>query len=113
MTLPKKGSRRITVDGVTYRWAIRKKPTYGEYLKWGGIRAVVELFDSPESILAIDFPFARPDAHGFQNGHSVTPAMIAESIRQSVSDGWDPSVKGTSHTHEPKRPPAYEELDPI
>ncbi len=28
MALNKKGSRRIIVDGIEYRWRIRRKPSY-------------------------------------------------------------------------------------
>lgn len=27
MAIPKKGSRLITVDGIVYRWWVRRKPT--------------------------------------------------------------------------------------
>jgi hypothetical protein len=30
MTLPRKGSRPITVDGVAYRWIVRRKPSYSQ-----------------------------------------------------------------------------------
>ena len=35
MSMPRKGSRLITVDGTIYRWPVRPKPTYCQGLDWG------------------------------------------------------------------------------
>ncbi|CAL9327173.1 hypothetical protein [Streptomyces sp. SudanB182_2057] len=42
MALNKKGSRRITVDGIEYRWRIRRKPSYMQGLCWTPLTYAVE-----------------------------------------------------------------------
>ncbi|MEU3189786.1 hypothetical protein ABZ686_03910 [Streptomyces sp. NPDC006992] len=42
MTLNKKGSRLITVDGIEYRWRIRRKPSYMQGLCWTPMTYAVE-----------------------------------------------------------------------
>ena len=50
MSLARKGARSITVDGVTYRWTLRRRPTYDhgmnccEYIEinFGGAQPTLE-----------------------------------------------------------------------
>ncbi|MFJ8162414.1 hypothetical protein ACIRBY_15975 [Streptomyces sp. NPDC096136] len=42
MTLVKKGSRLITVDGTTYRWRLRGRPTYDQGLVVSPLAYAVE-----------------------------------------------------------------------
>ncbi|MEV5310112.1 MULTISPECIES: hypothetical protein [unclassified Streptomyces] len=34
MALGRKGLRRIVVDGMVYRWRLRRRPTYSQALCW-------------------------------------------------------------------------------
>ena len=101
MTLPRKGTRKIVVGGDKYRWAVRRRPTYCEANEWGNLTAAVELYDSPKSVLLIEFPFPRPDSWTSPMSlgmsvadRSVTPAMIAKCIKEAIGNGWDPKVSG-------------------
>ncbi|GAA4570861.1 hypothetical protein GCM10023193_58340 [Planotetraspora kaengkrachanensis] len=61
MTLPKKGSRLITVSDTTYRWRVRHKPTYCEGVGWSPLTFAVELAEGPYNVLLVTLPYARPD----------------------------------------------------
>ncbi|MDT0584361.1 hypothetical protein [Brumicola blandensis] len=93
MSLPKKGSRKISVDGQDYRWSIRSKPTYSEGAFACGMTAAAELYDSPVSTLLIVFDAPRPDNWLLQDGKNITPKMIEASIKASIEDGWKPKEK--------------------
>jgi len=95
MTIPKKGSRKITVDSQDYRWSIRRKPTYSQAISEGpDFTAAVELYTSPGSTLIISFPFSRPDSWLSPNNESVTPSDIKLAIYKAIGMGWKPAEKG-------------------
>ncbi len=47
MAIRKTGSRRIVVDGVSYRWRISPRPTPGEFDYVGSMIASVQLAEAP------------------------------------------------------------------
>ncbi|TXS41315.1 hypothetical protein EAO75_41800 [Streptomyces sp. uw30] len=47
MTLVRKGSRRIVVDGTAYRWRMRGRPAYVQGLAWSPCTFAVEHADTP------------------------------------------------------------------
>jgi hypothetical protein len=53
MALAKRGPRRIVVDGVTYRWRLRGKPTYDQALCWSPCTYAVEHAGRPGSTLVV------------------------------------------------------------
>lgn len=95
MTLPKKGSRRIVVDNIAYRWAIRRKPTYNEALGDRNTQAAVELYDNPRSTLLVYFPWVRNDSWMTLTAQPpITPNLIEQCIREAIAGGWSPDEKG-------------------
>ncbi|WP_182908124.1 hypothetical protein [Microbispora sp. H13382] len=50
MSLPKKGSRVITVSDVAYRWRVRHKPTYCQGNGWTPMTFAVELAEKPGNV---------------------------------------------------------------
>ena len=95
MSIPKKGSRKITVAGNDYRWLIRKKPTYLQAISTElGFTAVVESYDSPGITLVVSFPFTRPDSWISPSKESVTPSDIEKAILKAISMGWEPAETG-------------------
>lgn len=96
MAIPKKGSRKITVDGVDYRWTIRKKPTYSQALCQGNVLAAVELYDKPFSVLSINFPWVRYDNWFGIAEQPVTPKHIEQCIRRAIAKGWKPEINGNA-----------------
>ncbi|WAZ19026.1 hypothetical protein STRCI_000045 [Streptomyces cinnabarinus] len=95
MALVKKGSRRITVDGVSYRWRIRRKPTYSQALAWSPLTYAVELADSPGSTLVVTTNQAHPDNWMLVPPSAVVPSAVAEGIRCARSLGWAPKSTGS------------------
>ena len=88
MAIPKKGSRKIEVNGIVYRWAIRSKPTYSQANEWSNLKAVVELFDNPVSKLSIDFTVPRNDSWLSNNNVNISPKDISACILKSLKLGW-------------------------
>ena len=72
MTLPRKHSRPITVDGLRYRWMVRAR---GDRL-----RLTVQL-ESGEG---------RPITTCFREGGSVTPAQVRVFVEFARERGWRP-----------------------
>lgn len=97
MALPKKGSRRIDVDGVEYRWVIRHKPTYTEAIGQANLRAVVELYENPLSVLKIGFMLPRNDSWLTNSKVEVGPRHIQMAIQKALISGWEPHIKGNNH----------------
>lgn len=94
MTLATKGTRRIVVDGVGYRWNLRGRPTYCQALGWAPLTFVAELAERPAAVLVVSLPFAHPSNWlGLPSG-TVRPAMVAAAIRRALTGGWRPSESG-------------------
>ncbi|MFI6452490.1 hypothetical protein ACIBF6_13110 [Streptosporangium amethystogenes] len=98
MAIPKKGSRLITVDGVIYRWRIRRKPTYCQGNGWGPLTFAVESAEKPGRVLLVALPFARPDAWLGERTMAVRPALVTAIIGTALDRGWDPQQKGNAFT---------------
>ena len=79
MAIPKKGSRRICVNGVDYRYIARELSP--------GVRITVQQSDPPGSVLVLKSDQDRAVAH-------VPPSQIAALIHRAVRDGWDPHQAG-------------------
>lgn len=96
MAIAKKGSRKITVGDISYRWSIRKKPTYFQAAFEDNITAAVELLDQPASVLHITFPWARPDNWINPSKLAITPKLIEECITEAIENGWKPHICGSA-----------------
>ncbi|MFI7647394.1 hypothetical protein ACIBTZ_15110 [Micromonospora sp. NPDC049460] len=90
MAIPKKGSRLISVDDITYRWRIRPKPTYSQGLAETALTYAVELEQDPGSVLVVTTDFPRPDNWIVSSGRAVRPTEVAETIRAALRQGWRP-----------------------
>ncbi|GII34363.1 hypothetical protein Pmi06nite_78050 [Planotetraspora mira] len=97
MTLPKKGSRLITVSDTTYRWRVRHKPTYCEGVGWSHMTFAVELAERPHNVLLVTLPYARPDNWVLEQSMSVRPALVADCICRAINEGWTPHRPGYAH----------------
>ncbi|GIH50784.1 hypothetical protein SAMN05421833_12376 [Microbispora rosea] len=94
MAIPRKGSRLITVDGVAYRWRIRRKPTYGQAIGEGSLSFAIELAEGPGLVLLVSLPFSLPDVWVGERTMAVRPALVAEAVRMALGQGWDPRQAG-------------------
>ena len=88
MTLPRKGSRLITVDGTDYRWTIRHKSTYAQGLG-ATMTFAVELAEQPGATLVVDTGRPRPDNWLYPAAEPVRPAEVAAGVRAALARGFD------------------------
>ncbi len=88
MTLSRKDSRPITVDGTDYRWTVRRKPTYSRGLG-ATMTFAVELAEQPGATLVVDTGRPRPDNWLDLPTEPVRPAEVADGIRAALARGFD------------------------
>ena len=96
MSLPNKGSRRIVVDDIAYRWRVRHKPTHsqGDYACELQFAVQRESFGRCTLSVILDQP--RPDNWLNKPGAVVTPALVAQAVRQALQQGWQASSNGSA-----------------
>ncbi|GIJ79073.1 hypothetical protein SAMN05443287_101528 [Micromonospora phaseoli] len=94
MTLTIKGSRHITVDGVAFRWSVRRRPTYCQANGWSPLTFVVEQAEQPGALLVASLPCAHPGNWFGLPSQPVLPAMVALGVRQALAASWRPSRPG-------------------
>ena len=96
MALNTKGSRAVVVDEVTYRWSVRRKPSYGQLLGEANLVFAVELPDVPGQMLVVDTGQVRADAALLADeSAAVTPSRVACAIRLALAAGWTPDKPGS------------------
>ncbi|MEP6514738.1 hypothetical protein [Microcoleus vaginatus] len=98
MSIPKKGTRKIIVDGEPFIWLIRRQATYTQSCyACGNLHVAVQHADEPGSVLVIITD--RPHPQGFTPTNEVkpvTPSDAAQWIRQAVQLGWQPRAIGNT-----------------
>lgn len=103
MTLPSKGTRRITVDAVRYRWAVRRKPTYSQGIGLSPLTVAVEHDEPSGSVLVVRFSQAHPGNWLGSPSEGVTPGDVAFAIREARGRGWQPETPaGPFRLHFPR-----------
>ena len=90
MTMSRKHSRLITVDGTPYRWTLGGSSRQDVSDR----NIVVELAESPQSTL-VATPTAIDIWFGDDYIYEVTPALVETGIRKAIRLGWNPSASGT------------------
>jgi hypothetical protein len=94
MAIAKRGSRRIVVETVPYRWT---RPTYTQALAQGSLSFAVELEDSGRTTLVVTVNGSRPDNWVGSEGYVVTPSVVERAIRQALHQGWSPAEEGSPY----------------
>ncbi|NKY97328.1 hypothetical protein [Nocardiopsis alborubida] len=103
MTLVRKGTRRITVDGNAYRWRTRKGLTRAQRRQpdGGPMTFVVEGAVAPGNPLVVTLGHPRPQgdnrplrAPTGPEPEPVTPARVAAAVRGALAGGWRPGESG-------------------
>jgi hypothetical protein len=95
MAIVKKGSRRIVVDDVEYRWRVRQKPPYDTGEHHGLNCSVERVGEKPGAILVVHFPEARLDTWIGSKSSPIVPSHVASAIRGALQAGWQPLQPGT------------------
>ena len=88
MAIPKKGSRSIHVDGVDYRWLIRRKPAYAQ----AELHIAIEAKHNPGATLLIQSERPHPQHWETEEIMPVTPSDIEDWIGSAIEAGWQPRV---------------------
>lgn len=88
MALVKKGARLISVDGTTYRWRVRGRPTYDQGLASSPLTYAVEHADSPGSTLVVTTDRPHPGNWFGTPAAPVLPSEVAHTIRTARLSGW-------------------------
>ncbi|MEU4625823.1 hypothetical protein AB0G04_38355 [Actinoplanes sp. NPDC023801] len=89
MTVVKKRFRLITVDGVVYRWRVRRRPAHQ-----GPLSFAIERADRRGTVLIATTPDTRPtDWMGTATPPDV-PSIVAAMIREARDRGWRPETPG-------------------
>ncbi|MFD8783625.1 hypothetical protein [Kitasatospora sp. NPDC059599] len=94
MALVRKGSRRTVVDGVTYRWRIRHKPTHRQVNGWTPLTIAVEDATVPGTTLVVRTDRIHPQ-NWFSPTKPILPADVARAVRTALARGWTPLADGS------------------
>jgi hypothetical protein len=94
MAIAKRGSRRINVEGESYRWTVRPRPTYAQGLAESPLSFAVELEKLGRTTLVVTMDRSRPDNWMLADSCVVTPSVVERAIREAIRQGWLPSEKG-------------------
>ena len=95
MALVKKGSRLINVDGTTYRWRLRGRPTYDQGLVHWPLTYAVEHADNPGTTLVITTNQPHPSNWFGTPSNPVLPSQVAATIRTALTQGWTAESPGS------------------
>src|SRR5437588_11679215 len=90
MAFRKAGSRRITVDGVTYRWRFPPRPTQDQQDGWPGVAVTISRADCRSAPLLLAFPqrFHLNGPVGEAPPRPGLPADVARGIRAALAARW-------------------------
>lgn len=117
MAIPKKGSKKITVNNIEYIYRVSKPKkksdwrkeenelnenflTYAEYYGLGQVMdvnygIVIQLFEKPVSNIFIKYHSIVVDGFlGIEQITQVKPNLITHLIKTAILNGWKPSEKG-------------------
>ena len=97
MALGRKGARRIVVDGTTYRWRLRSRPTYFQGMAWTPCTFAVEHADSAGPGTTLLVTTGQPHLSNWlgREGKPILPPDVARAIRHALREGWRPASPGT------------------
>ena len=88
MALPKKGTRKITVDSGVYRWLVRRDG--------GAFRLIAEAHAQPAQRLAVKIPVGLFP----QDAQILSPALVKQCLVLALNDGYQPNQAGPEHRME-------------
>lgn len=94
VALSKRGSRRIEVDGVAYRWRLRGRPTEGQRRGHTPLIVAIAAEVGPGPALIVRHFLAHPGNTVGRHAEAVTPREVAALIREGIRAGWEPARPG-------------------
>ncbi|MFK7969277.1 MAG: hypothetical protein AB8F95_02870 [Bacteroidia bacterium] len=104
MTLPRKKSKPIHVDGIDYRYIISTSRLESEFFS---LNVTIQIAHGEGAVLSVkglttrnfwlDFPDIEPDSKQYK---TLSPAHIAQYIKKGIAKGWNPEIQGRLFTLE-------------
>ncbi|MEV5339966.1 hypothetical protein AB0K93_16000 [Streptomyces sp. NPDC052676] len=95
MALGRKGARRIVVDGTSYRWRLRRRPTYNQALCWSPCSYAVEHAVHPGTTLIVTTDQPHTGNWLGRSAKAVLPSDVADAIQAALQQGWVPTRAGS------------------
>ncbi|MEV6541321.1 hypothetical protein [Streptomyces sp. NPDC051665] len=95
MALARKGTRHIVVDGTTYRWHLRRRPTYSQALAWSPCTFAVEQADEPGTTLVVTTDHPHPSNWLGHEPKPVLPSDVTHAIERALREGWTSTAPGS------------------
>ena len=86
MSMSKKGSRPISVDGTDYRWSFFENSGWNDVL--------VQVAHGRGRKLHVHVEWEQVPAQPNMPGPLITPAFVREAILTGLRDGWEPEQTG-------------------
>lgn len=124
MGIPRKGSRKVEVDGETFLWRVRGD-SYSKQWKHASpiVLSLTCQRDEEDAgrVMQVTLRSLRPprDTPDYEPTHKATlhPNEVRQIIVHALSKGWDPSERGSAFKLEPRdRQPElaqYEIVEPV
>jgi hypothetical protein len=84
VALSQKGARRLVLDGVAYRWRVRRRPAYSQALGWTPLIYAVEHADEPGTVLVVTTGRPHPSSLFGHNAAPVLPSDVAAAIKLAL-----------------------------
>lgn len=102
MSVPKRGARRIVVDGVEYSWRLRRRPTPDQRSGRTPLLLAVAArgVDGPAMLVRLHRP--HPGNEVGLASAAVTPREVAELVREGLRAGWQPARPGAQFLLAPR-----------
>ncbi len=94
MALPKKGFRKIVVNGNEFLWKVRKKVSWNE-IHNGPLDIPIQHVTGGK-LLIVTKGYSRSYFEG-NNEFSITPHLIEKCIKEAIKSGWNYIEKGSKY----------------
>ncbi|MFW2177290.1 MULTISPECIES: hypothetical protein [unclassified Moraxella] len=96
MSIPKKGSRKIVVNDVEYRWRVRHKTDYWNLMSGDGLNFAVEKQENGNCVLHVMLDGFGHFGSWADNLETlvITPKLVAQAIEIALEKGWQPEQNG-------------------
>lgn len=96
MGIPRKGSRPICVQGINYRWLVRKKATYSQVdYGIGYLHVAITLEENQGTVLVIFTNHKHPLDVVAKEIIPVIPSIVSSWILEALNLGWQPENDGS------------------
>lgn len=96
MTLVKKGSRQLDIDGTTYRWRLRGRPTYSQGTGDSPMTFAVELAENPGATLVVKTNQPHTGNWAHMPANPILPSHVTRAVRTAMAQGWRPEQRGSA-----------------